>query len=356
MTTVLIADDEVLELQYLCRLFEKSPNFQLVGQAGNGSQAVELASRYKPDIIIMDINMPMSGLEAAEVIRRKDPGQIIIINTAYANFEYARHAVELHLDAYLLKPATSEDVLSTVERCLRQKGRSSITDNISSIRAQLAYPHDIVETMLQSLALKDAALFAADSAAYIDFLDHKGGWAGGYNLFLINTVYSLGRQLGRLRIPDAVLELVDCEGYIFQLERTAGDKLRNLMEELFHRISLALQASEPDQNDPVEAVCSYIQNHFAQEISLNQLADITHFSPGYISRLFHRRVGVTLRNYISQIRVENASQMLQLSRKGVADIALDCGFRNLSHFYRVFKQHTGITPKEMRNREGKNES
>lgn len=128
------------------------------------------------------------------------------------------------------------------------------------------------------------------------------------------------------------------------------------MEELFHRISLALQASEPDQNDPVEAVCSYIQNHFAQEISLNQLADITHFSPGYISRLFHRRMGVTLRNYISQIRVENASQMLQLSRKGVADIALDCGFRNLSHFYRVFKQHTGITPKEMRNREGKNES
>ena len=72
MTTVLIADDEVLELQYLCRLFEKSPNFQLVGQAGNGSQAVELASRYKPDIIIMDIKMPMSGLEAAEVIRRKD--------------------------------------------------------------------------------------------------------------------------------------------------------------------------------------------------------------------------------------------------------------------------------------------
>ena len=72
MTTVLIADDEVLELQYLCRLFEKSPNFQLVGQAGNGSQAVELASRYKPDIIIMDINMPMSGLEAAKVIRRKD--------------------------------------------------------------------------------------------------------------------------------------------------------------------------------------------------------------------------------------------------------------------------------------------
>lgn len=347
MTTVLIADDEVVERQYLCRLFERLPGFRLIGEAENGNQAVELAERYRPDVIILDINMPVSGLEAAEVIRRRNPEQIIIINTAYASFEYARQAIKLHLNAYLLKPASSEEVLSTVESCLRQRDRGH-AGNASSIRAQLAYPYDIVEAMLHSLGLGDAALFTADSAVFLDFFDGGDGWNHAYQLYLMNTVFSIGRQLGKLQLPEVVLELVDCEGCIKRLERAAGEEQRRLMEDFFRRAALALRSGEGGESDPVEVVCGYIQNHYAEEMGLKQLADVAHLSPGYLSRLFHRRMGVTLRSYISRTRIEHAAHMLRASRKGVSEIALDCGFCNLSHFHRVFREHTGMTPKEMR--------
>ncbi len=348
MTTVLVADDEVVERQYLCRLFEKFSGFRLIGQAENGNQAIELTALHKPDIIIMDINMPLSGLEAARVIRQENPKQIIIINTAYANFEYARQALELRLDAYLLKPATPEEVLSTVKNCLQQKERNNTSGNIFSIRPRLAYPHEIAEKMQQSLKIGDSALFLADAAAYLEFFDINNSWIEDYRLYIINTVFGLGRQLNGLRLLDSIQELVDCEGCLSRLKCAIGDELRHPLEDFFRRIGLALQAAKPMESDPVEAACGYIQNHYTENITLSQLAEFTHFSPGYLSRLFNHRMGMTLRSYINKIRVENAAHMLRFSRRGVNDIALDCGFRNLSHFHRIFKEHTGTTPKGIR--------
>ena len=346
MTTVLIADDEIVERQYLCRLFERLPGFTLIGQAENGTQAAELADRRRPDVIIMDINMPMNGLEAARLIRSKNPEQIIIINTAYADFEYARQALSLQLNAYLLKPATAEEVLSTVEGCLRQKNTDYAPT--ASVRAQLPYPYDEAEAMLQSLTLRGAALFCADSARYLAFLDNKQGWTNDYRLYLINTAFSLAQRLSRLRLPDAVLSLVDCEGCIDELKRADGESLRRAMDELFRRIALSLKTGELEECDPAEVVCAYIEKHYAEEITLEQLAGTVHLSPGYLSRLFHKKTGVTFRSYINRTRVENAARMLRASHRGVNDIALDCGFCNLSHFHRVFKEHTGMTPREAR--------
>lgn len=347
MTTVLIADDEMVERQYLCRLFNSLPGFTLVGEAENGGQAVALATKYTPDVIIMDINMPMSGLDAAAAIRRRDPAQIIIINTAYADFGYARQAVELHLDAYFLKPATSEEVLSTVESCLRHRGRNAI-GSMASARTSLAYPHEIVEAMLSDLDRMDPELFSADSQAYLEFMDHENGWQEWYHLYLINTAFSLGQRLNRLGLREAIVDLVGCDECISRLSCAMGSELRRISAELFRRITLALRSEGSETSDPVETVCNYIHKHYDEALTLELLAGLVHFNPDYLSRIFHRKTGVTLRNYILKTRVDNAARMLRLSRRGISDIALDCGFKNISHFHRVFKEQLGITPNEAR--------
>ena len=96
MLRILIADDEEIERKYLAALFVKhSDTYKVVGEACNGREVLELAAKNSPDIIIMDINMPgLDGLTSAQRIKQRFPDTIILLNTAYAEFEFARKAVE----------------------------------------------------------------------------------------------------------------------------------------------------------------------------------------------------------------------------------------------------------------------
>ena len=84
------------------------------------------------------------------------------------------------------------------------------------------------------------------------------------------------------------------------------------------------------------------------DLTLGELAAIVHFSPTYLSRVFHSEKGVTLRNYINQRRIEQATHLLQNSERMLSDIAGDCGFKSQSHFHRVYKEFTGSTPTQAR--------
>ena len=105
MLKILIADDEQIERRYLKNLLQKHRAlYQIVGEAATGEEVLKLTSQLKPDVIIMDINMPsMNGLDSANLIKKKYPNICILLNTAYAEFEFARRALEYGLDAYLLK-------------------------------------------------------------------------------------------------------------------------------------------------------------------------------------------------------------------------------------------------------------
>jgi len=85
-----------------------------------------------------------------------------------------------------------------------------------------------------------------------------------------------------------------------------------------------------------------------EDLSLEQLANLVHFSPSYLSRLFHAETGLTVRNYIYQKRIEHASYFLKHTGRTLSNIAGDCGFKNLSHFHRVYKEFTGSTPIQTR--------
>lgn len=112
---VLIVDDEPLARDRLQRMVNAVAGYSVVGHAGNGQEAVDLAKRLAPDIVFMDVRMPgMDGLAAAQHLAELDVPPAVIFCTAYD--DYAVEAFSSQAVGYLLKPVKKEDLSSALSR------------------------------------------------------------------------------------------------------------------------------------------------------------------------------------------------------------------------------------------------
>ena len=114
-TRILIADDHPLLREALCQVFSSQKDMEIVGQAGNGEEAIDLASQLKPDILVMDIMMPkFDGLEASRQIKKITPNTAILILTAYDDDNYVLGLLEAGATGYLMKSAKGQDLVEAV--------------------------------------------------------------------------------------------------------------------------------------------------------------------------------------------------------------------------------------------------
>jgi DNA-binding NarL/FixJ family response regulator len=113
--SVLIADDHRLFRMGLCQAIEEADGFQVVGEARNGQEAVEMANRLQPNIILMDINMPiMDGVQATLAILEKSGHPRIIILTIYQKDHYIFEAIKAGARGYLLKDIDEQELIEKV--------------------------------------------------------------------------------------------------------------------------------------------------------------------------------------------------------------------------------------------------
>lgn len=112
---VLLADDHTLFRQGLRKLLEGEQDLALVGEAATGDEAVALAEKLKPDVVLMDIGMPgLSGSLATEMILQQQPQIGIIVLTMYDGDEHLQAAIQVGARGYLLKTASSREVAAAV--------------------------------------------------------------------------------------------------------------------------------------------------------------------------------------------------------------------------------------------------
>lgn len=122
MYRLIIADDEQIE----CRALEHKirdlvDGIELLPSAGNGIELLKSIERYRPDIAIVDINMPgLNGLEAIELLRMKQIELKIIINTSYSDFAYIQKALQLGASDYLLKPGNQMTMANAIRKVCRE--------------------------------------------------------------------------------------------------------------------------------------------------------------------------------------------------------------------------------------------
>ena len=112
---ILLVDDHALVRAGTRRLLESQPDFKVVGEAGDGEEAVRLASSLKPDVVIMDVAMPrMSGIDATRIIKEKNPSIAVIALTGYDYDEYIFALLEAGAAGYMLKDISGDDLIAAI--------------------------------------------------------------------------------------------------------------------------------------------------------------------------------------------------------------------------------------------------
>lgn len=119
---ILLADDHGVVRKGLRFLLERQPEMEVVGEAGNGREAVLLAERFRPDVVIMDIAMPqLNGIEATAQIVRRNADVGVIILSMYSDEGYLKRTLSAGAKGYLLKDSAESDLVRAVQAVARKK-------------------------------------------------------------------------------------------------------------------------------------------------------------------------------------------------------------------------------------------
>ncbi len=175
---ILIADDDPGMRMVMRKIAQKSEGYELVGEAENGAQLLELYDQTRPDVVLMDVEMPeMTGIECAKVIQDRNPRTVMIFATAHE--QYMRSACEVYAFDYLVKPFKVERAMNTLERIRSLLTAQTVKSEPvrpaqSSVSGRLMLKHkeglsfvDIPSILLIQREERSSVLYLADGSRYI---------------------------------------------------------------------------------------------------------------------------------------------------------------------------------------------
>jgi NarL family two-component system response regulator LiaR len=164
-TTILLVDDHVLVRQGTRELLEHENDLRVVGEAGDGEEAVELAASLHPDVIIMDIAMPkMSGIEATRQIKSIQPDTAVLILSAYDDDQYVFALLEAGAAGYLLKDVPAHELVQAIRAV--HAGESVLHPTIArKVINRFASPRQEAAATIDTLHLSDREMEVLKLAA-----------------------------------------------------------------------------------------------------------------------------------------------------------------------------------------------
>ncbi|MEK4484192.1 response regulator [Psychrobacillus sp. FSL H8-0484] len=141
---ILIAEDESI-IRMDIKLMLQDHGYEIVGEAGDGDRAIELAFLHKPDLILMDIKMPkINGLQASKIIANQLDLPILII-TAYSQKEFVEKAQQDNIVGYLVKPVSEANLIPAVEIALHQSDKAKRLKQQVNVAQQEVEKRKIIE-------------------------------------------------------------------------------------------------------------------------------------------------------------------------------------------------------------------
>lgn len=245
MYRLLIAEDEPVISHGIVNMFDwKALGFEIIGIAEDGLIAEWLVELYRPDAVLTDIRMPQKdGLELLKFIKQKYPKTEVVLLTAYAQFEYARTAVNNGAFKYILK--------------------DDMDIEIEPVFLALAHHFELAQPIVP--------------------IQHS-----------------------------------------------------NCLE------------AQKDGEHLLFAARDYIDMHYTEELSLQDIANRFHFNPSYFSRAFKQTIGIGFLEYIHHRRMMLARYLLVTTTLPISTIALQVGYSDLKHFTDLFKREFGLKPSDIR--------
>ncbi len=185
----------------------------------------------------------------------------------------------------------------------------------------------------------EGSLLVEDLDPIQDLLERsKGG-------FLLPNGDQIGLYLENIRTlrgPERWAAFFSLWAHVLNLE--LGEPLAGL--------EFAMQG-RPLQSERIQRVCSYIMTHYQEEIRMEEMASMAHYSPAAFSRRFKQATRRTFTEFLTELRLGRACTLLRETDEPILQISLESGFQNLSNFNRRFLNRFGMSPREYRKRKGR---
>jgi DNA-binding NarL/FixJ family response regulator len=128
--TIIVADDHTVVREGTRKMLERDPELEILAEASNGRDALNLTELKRPDILLLDISMPdINGIEVLKILKSKYPDQKIVFFSAYSDLQYVKTAIKENVNGYLTKSMEFEELVSKLKRIY--KGEQVVSKDIS---------------------------------------------------------------------------------------------------------------------------------------------------------------------------------------------------------------------------------
>lgn len=400
MWKVLLADDEPIIREGIRGSLDwNAMGMEVVGEAEDGEEALELALEHAVHIMLVDLNMPiMNGITLMHRIREKLPGARIVIVTGHNEFAYAQEAIRLQVDDYILKPVNPDQLKQVLGR---------ITGELEASVKQMEHLVMASKQITKNLPLLQERFcldWVQGTLTETEILDQ---------LSFLQLPPAGPVQIGVIRWPEIrgdqrVMRENDRQLFLFAIENIAAELLQpytkvifrdrtdlivvllweRVPDAVFHDMEQAIQvylkipvhvyAEEADcplagigdayrqcrssvyketEVSPLVRRCrQMIREQYADpDLTLESCAQLLQVSPVYLSRIVKQELGATFVSLVTGTRMRKAVQLLSATDLSILEIAEKVGYETQHYFSTAFKKAMGVSPNQYRKGAGAGE-
>jgi Response regulator containing CheY-like receiver domain and AraC-type DNA-binding domain len=390
---VLIADDEAIIREGIRDAVDwEALGMEVCAEAEDGEEALALAEQHGADVMLVDLNMPiMHGLELIRLIRERMPSCLVVIITGHDEFEYAREAVRLGVEEYVLKPTNPGElaqIMTRVRSKLEREAKLSayLDASAAQIRKNLPLLRErfCLEWMEGALSREEIA----EQLAFLELPVRPPGSVMAIRWPELDTGQSprneSERQLMLFAIENVTAELLgETEHLIFRdaaglillvIWDDAPPALASGIEQAVQQylkltVQVHLEPSGPDLAEAgaalrrarsavgrearlspiVRRARALIRERYADpELSLEAAAAELHVSPVYLSRILKQELGASFVSLVAMMRMEKATRLLAGTDLAIHEIAESVGYVSQHYFSTAFKKMFGVSPNQYR--------
>jgi len=348
MLQVLVVEDERPIRQSVCKMLNQLEGCEVVGEAKNGVEALEMLQNISPHVLLTDIQMPlMNGLLLSGEAKRLLPMIEIVLFSGYNDFEYVREGLRQGVHDYLPKPVQAEDL----QRAMQQVA-SKIAHKQGRIHQQFVWMEawrDHAKRLAEALWLVDKPKFNEQWQILSTAWLKQGNERESVYEFFHLLIYILNERIREhygAQLPDDAFHPLSFIGDAVRDTELIREHLIGIMNEL-------LTQRNWRKSHVVVKTLDYINSEYGQpHLSLIEAAELTGLSHPYLSRVFKEEMGKTFMEYVTEMRINKARELLENPDTKVYEVAGAVGYTEYAYFVRVFKRVVGYSPSDYRKQLG----
>jgi len=341
--------------------------------APHGRSALDIVRAERVDLVLLDILMPeVDGLEILQELKALEPDLPVIMMTAVKTVRTTVAAMKLGAADYVTKPFQEDELIAAMRQALEQRARRNVTSaegERAERNARLPRTHRLLLVGGDPGWRATLAVVLARAAG----VETSATLADGLNdmlrfrptcvvLNVKRSTAEAGRFLGVLsaQLPACPVLVVCDDVYLGAAPVWETLNIRGVLrppvrsEDLVDRIGAVLPPGAgpsgpwPRLGESVGRTIDHLSQHYDEDLTVDSIAEITEISASHLAHLFRSEIGMSVRDYLTRVRVTIAQDLVAHTDEKLESIAARLGFADTSHLAHVFQRITGRPPSAYR--------